>query len=1264
MAPAYRRGAGAMTGETMKRVATYVTLSTLLILLLLSAIVYYFVFTHDGSRRSFYLAQRLVPGDLQVDILHGRLAGPLELTGLSYQQADGLAFRCERLYLDWRPSQLLGLRLEVSELSLVETRLRLPASEKPDDKTGDGSFQGVKLPLAVTLSRFSSEGFELVQGERGDPVRIDKLNLSAATEADRLAITQFDAEAFSSRLSLQGSLGLDAPLPMTIDLSWAHTLEEGPRLAGEGRVSGDLQRIEITQRLAPPFEGELQALLSDLQGRPEWNAVLKLKQGELGGFIPDFPASLKGQLSAQGSFEAIDLDADLELVESRIGEIVTELHADYNQGAIRIGDLRISNGQGLDLMAKGEYNPQGGELSADLQWRGLRWPLIGEKVDIGSDSGTLQLQGGLDAYVYQLAMQASRPEVGTLQFDAVGSGTLEQVDLDKLSIELQQGKIEGSGKLIWSPTLSWQLGLTGDGVDPALVHPMFPGNLAFDLDTKGSMEEGGPDAELNLNSLSGLLRDYSLNGKGRLTLKQDALTVHALELLSGSNRIAVDGSLADRLALKWSVDAPELASLWPGLSGALRAKGDLGGTLQAPSMKADIEAGELSLEAYRVGQMNGEVALEMAGEQRVALSLHSQELSAFGRQWKSLDIALQGHIPKHRLQIDLAGEQVPQLSLEGVSGLHEEQRLQGSLQRLQLSSPEVGEWELESALAYRLAASEQDVEPFCLVSGEARLCASFNQQAGGWKTKLQAKQLPLRLLQPLLPVETRIVGKAALQAELSTEASGRMTGAAELQIPAGKLDFALGATREEVDFSDSGAKAVIDRKGLDADINLPLQQLGGFAMSLQLPGIDLTDLKPDQQSLQGRIKGGVQNLAMLTAFSPQLQNSRGELSVDMTLGGSLSEPRIDGDAKLTQGAIDIPVLGIELRDMEMSMQTPDLETISLAGSVRSGKGRLALEGTTRMDADNGYPSKYKIEGKDWLVVNIPEAEVRLSPNLSFEHNAQKSVLEGKVHLPYARIRPRALPETAVSESSDLVVVGGDEAQQAQPDTPLHAKVRLSLGKRVSFDGLGLRGKLTGGLMIIDEPGRPVIGRGRLGISEGVYQAYGQDLNIERGYALFADSPVDNPGLDVRAAREVDEITAGMRITGTLKKPHLKLYSTPSMSETDILSYIVTGRPAGESSGKTAGMLAMMQASGASNIASELGRQLGLEELRVETGSSLEEAALVAGTYLSPRLYVQYVNELATGETKVRMRYDLTDRWQLEAETGRTQSGDFFYTFDR
>jgi translocation and assembly module TamB len=367
---------------------------------------------------------------------------------------------------------------------------------------------------------------------------------------------------------------------------------------------------------------------------------------------------------------------------------------------------------------------------------------------------------------------------------------------------------------------------------------------------------------------------------------------------------------------------------------------------------------------------------------------------------------------------------------------------------------------------------------------------------------------------------------------------------------------------------------------------------------------------------------------------------------------------------LSGGSVDIPELGIELRDMEMKMQTPDLETLLIVGSLRSGKGTLSFEGNTVLNAEKGFPASFTIQGDNWLAVNVPEAEVTLSPKLSFTQDNEKSLLEGGVHIPYARIRPRALPETAVSDSADLVVVDEAIAEQKQSDTPLHASIRLSLGKRVSFDGFGLRGRFTGGLMIIDEPGRPVVGRGRLGIADGVYQAYGQDLKIERGYALFADSPVDNPGLDVRAVREIDDVTAGMRITGTMKKPKLKLFSTPSMAETDILSYIVTGRPGGESSGKTAGMLAMLQASGASNIASELGRQFGLEELRVDTGGSLEDASLVAGTYLSPRLYVQYVNELATSETKIRMRYDLTDRWQLEAETGRTQSGDFFYTFDR
>ncbi|MEL0587192.1 MAG: translocation/assembly module TamB domain-containing protein [Candidatus Thiodiazotropha sp. (ex. Lucinoma kazani)] len=1265
MASAYHRGARAVNRVGIKRVITYAMAALILFLLIAGSTLFYFTSTHDGTRRLFYLAQKLAPGELQVDALQGRLIGPLELNGFSYRQADGLVLESERLYLDWRPVQLLSLRLTILELALQSTRLHLPQTEQTPKEVPVEPFQGVTLPIALTVERFSSEDFEIFQAEGTEPLKVDRLLLSATTEGDQLTVSELVAEGFSANLTLQGTLGLNKTLPMSLDLSWDYQLADGPRLSGKGELSGDLQQIELHQQLASPLLGVLQARLSEVQKSPDWEAKLMLEKGIIAEFSKGFPAVIRGQLHAEGDFESAKLDSTLDLEEPSLGELLTGLEASFQQGVITVGKLQLSNADGLNLQGEGDYYLEGGELSTDLQWKGLRWPLTGEVVDVTSDQGEIKLQGKLEAYRYQLNLQASRPEVGPVQVEASGGGNLEGVELETLLIALQEGSIEGKGEAAWSPSPRWRMDLSGKGVNPELLHRDFPGDLAFNLSTYGEVKQGEPVAELRLEQLTGSLRDYPLDAKGVLELNNGQLNVNQLELVTGENRIQVNGNLGDHLALDWSVDAPELASLWPGLSGLLQADGKLAGTIEQPKVEAIVKAGELAFQDYRIEQLNGEIALDLNGGQPLRLSLISKGLNGMGRQWTSLNIDIDGTLPQHQLTLDLVGEQVPQLSLAGVSGLGENDLWHGQLQRLELKTPEVGDWLLESAVGYKIGPSDQSVEPLCLTSGTAKVCSSFKGgPEDGWTSNLQASDLSLTLLQQWLPIETKITGKAGLEADLSADASGQIVGEAELQIPQGGLNFELGGGHEQVDFSGGVVKAVIARDGAQASLNLPLQGLGGLETKLDLPGMNLAKLDANKQPLKGWIKGGIDNLALLAAISPQLQNSRGKLSANFNLGGSLAAPRVSGDAKIEQGAVDIPVLGIELREFNLRIEAPDLETLSLVGSVRSGKGKLSLQGTTQLDASKGFPSQFKIEGRDWVAVNVPEAEVHLSPDLAFIHNIQRSELKGKIHLPYARIRPREIPESAVSGSADLVVVSAEDSEDVQPDTPLHAQIRLSLGDRVSFDGFGLRGNFTGGIVVIDEPGRPVIGRGRLGISDGIYQAYGQDLKIERGFALFADSPVDNPGLDVRAVREIEDVIAGMRVTGTMKKPKLKLFSTPSMSETDVLSYLITGRPAGESSGKTVGMLAALQASGASNAASEIGRQLGLEELRVDTGNSMEEASLVAGTYLSPRLYVQYVNELATSETKIRMRYDLTDRWQLEAETGRTQSGDFFYTFDR
>jgi translocation and assembly module TamB len=447
-------------------------------------------------------------------------------------------------------------------------------------------------------------------------------------------------------------------------------------------------------------------------------------------------------------------------------------------------------------------------------------------------------------------------------------------------------------------------------------------------------------------------------------------------------------------------------------------------------------------------------------------------------------------------------------------------------------------------------------------------------------------------------------------------------------------------------------------------MQLPLVGLGEIAGTGDLPGLTLDRDDWSQQPLTGRLRLDVGDLSRISLLSPKLQNAKGRIDGDIGLQGSLGSPKVSGGVDLVDASLDIPELGLELRQLGMQVKALSQSELGLTGGLSSGEGKLTLDGKIELNGEAGFPLQLNLKGSDFTVANIPEAEVHVSPNMHFERNGKSAKLKGEVFIPFARIRPRALPESAVSNSDDLVVVSADDPEPEAEEVPLSAEVRIIFGDRVSFDGFGLRGKLTGRLLVIDEPKRPVIGRGRIGILEGTYRAYGQDLQIERGYALFVDSPVDNPGLDVRAIREVEDVIAGIRVSGTLKKPNIDLFSSPVMSESDALTYLITGRAPGEGGGQSVGVMAALSASGAGAAAEEVARQFGLDELRVDAGSSLEEASVVAGTYLSPKLYLQYINELASRETKIRIRYDINKRLQLEAETGKSQAGDLFYTFDR
>jgi translocation and assembly module TamB len=299
-----------------------------------------------------------------------------------------------------------------------------------------------------------------------------------------------------------------------------------------------------------------------------------------------------------------------------------------------------------------------------------------------------------------------------------------------------------------------------------------------------------------------------------------------------------------------------------------------------------------------------------------------------------------------------------------------------------------------------------------------------------------------------------------------------------------------------------------------------------------------------------------------------------------------------------------------------------------------------------------------VRGENFLAANNGRVRALITPNLEVTLAGDTLGISGQVELPVARIELSELPEVAIRPSDDVVVV--ENTGRPRSERPIFADLRVVLGDDVSFAGFNFDAELGGTLNLVEAPGRPTSATGTLVIEEGRYQAYGQDLTVTNGEVRF-NGPVSNPGLNIRALRVVqDTITVGIAMMGSLKEPDVRLFSQPPMAQTQVLSYIVTGGPVG-GSGSSGNLinkaLSALGLGGGSHLVNALGQDIGLSSARIETEGDLQDAALVVGKYLDPRVYVSYGIGLFDPVSTLRLRYLLSNKFTLQVETGKATSAD-------
>ncbi len=570
--------------------------------------------------------------------------------------------------------------------------------------------------------------------------------------------------------------------------------------------------------------------------------------------------------------------------------------------------------------------------------------------------------------------------------------------------------------------------------------------------------------------------------------------------------------------------------------------------------------------------------------------------------------------------------------------------------------------------------------------------------------RLQARIPDLQVLQPFALRVDSLAGRF----DLDVAAKGRvgapdLTGTLQLQefrgrLPSGTLaegglkgDLSLSVAEndalsgtvtmvpEDVRFllpTDQGDRPIrmsgtlIDARagpsGVHGTLNLALADsavgdLASFEGRVALPRLTRAGTPLALEPIEARLDGRAADLAFLRILTRQIDSAAGRAEVHMAMNGTLDDSRVVGNFSVTDAAVRLPLLGVTYDQIQFTGTGDRSGTIAVRGSVHSGGGEVTIAGTTPVIPTAAHPGHLELRGSRFEVADNEQLHALISPRLDIRLAGDSVDVRGDVEFPLARLVVEEVPKTVIRPSQDVVVV--DSVPLTRKARPLSGRIRLILGDSVSFSALHFDAEVAGTLELTQIANHIPTATGTLRIEEGRYQSFGQDLTIKNGEIRYAGGPLNNPGLSIAATRQAmadgDSIEVGIRIRGTAQAPEVELFSSQAMSETQRLSYLLTGGPAGASSGGNLlnRALSSIGLKGGTALAQTLGQQVGLSQATLSTASDVTGTALQLGRYLGPRLYVSYAIGVFDPVSTFRLRYVLSNRITLLAETGRTSGAD-------
>ncbi|WP_266159633.1 translocation/assembly module TamB domain-containing protein [Dyella silvatica] len=1219
------------------------------LLLLLVAALTWLLGTGSGLRFALARAQGFTHGALSVQDAQGRLIGPLQLKGVRYADGRGLDVKVASAELDLRVWPLLRKRLHIVNLQTdgIDVALAKPAADEPPSES---SFS-LKPPMDFVIDRVHVGKVNVHQEDK--PVfQSDSLDLAGQWTSKGLQLKTLVLRAPQGHADLDGTLAIGANQQADGAASFAWTVAD-VEYAGSVEAHGNGRQVKVDFKLLQPMVAQLELNVAQ-SAEYAWTAKLD---------APSFnPKPLLGSSSLTALAVALQGSGDRHggTLNGQLGLNDYQLRLQPLQARFS-DDFHTLNLQQLSLASaqiKGSVNASGTvqlsaqPISAELHvsWQDLALPASVAGQDLLS-RGSLKAKGSADQFHAEGDIDIGPP--GKLAKLALNlDGTPQAIALHSLGLKQAQGNLQANGTLTLQPTLGWQLQINANKFDPGQLFAGWSGALDLDIASNGSLPKNQPDAVLDLRKLGGRLRDRDLSGQGKLHLSPDQVIDGKLELSSASSKVRIEAKPGSSNDIGINLAIASLGDWLPDAAGALNGDFRARGKPPKLAVTGNLQGQAIRYQEQKIDSLRLTADIPDISNPGGKLDLQTSGVGAGGLSFQSINLRGDGTAARHNLQLTAQGNE---LSAEiALNGALKGTAWNGTLSTLNLEPKGLPRWRLLQPAQLSYNEGAMSLSELCLSAGTPQLCVAAKQdKAGNLDASYRLQQLPLALLMSAASANMPMRGDGVLDGngQIRRSAAGALNGTASITSSQGSLTYLEHPEHPLLAYRDLALNAELSPSSQRATLRANLGDGGQIDARVGISGA--------QQALDGQIELRIANLGFIELLTNEIANVKGAIDGNFRLGGTLKQPAITGQAAVRGFAAEVPVAGLKLNDGALTLSTTDAQQFRIDGGARSGQGNVAINGLASL-GENAQ-ARLTIKGSQFTVADIPAAKVVVSPDLLITQDAKGIDVSGAVNLDSADVDVSKLPGAgATRASSDVVLVDEKQQEQQASKLPITAQVKVDLGNKTHLVGLGLDGKLSGVLTVSERPGRSTTGQGQITVN-GIYKAYGQSLQIEQGRLLFASTPIDNPGLDIRAVRKlnpnatIDEgQKVGLYVSGTAQRPVLTVFSNPTMEQSDALSYLITGKPLSQVKGGEGNMVgAAAQALGSAAgdlLAKSIGSKIGVDDIGVSTNEALGgTSAFTVGKYLSPRLYLSYGVGLFEPGQVITLRYKLSHRWNFEAQ---------------